>query len=138
MCFYIHPAHKEVKIADKDIVCYKSLIKEGNKILSPYIRFKYFDVISFKRKTTVTSSHFILEKISFYDKNSSMISQGIHSHVVIKHFGKQFGKLYLAIIPKGTEYYYNPQCEEYVSLKLIVYRYKRIKADYSKRNKISD
>lgn len=53
------------------------------------------------------------------------IYDGLHSYstynqaLACRYFNS---KVYKAVIPKGTEYYYNPKTKEYVSLKLEVYR----------------
>jgi hypothetical protein len=120
MCFYIHSEHQEVKIATKDIVCYKILQKTiNNNLTSPYQNALYF---------TKANTHPVIKKVkafSFCKYNSNDIEAGLHSYSAL-HQARKTGKfgnnIHKAIIPKGTKYYYNPTYKQYVSLELKVWK----------------
>ena len=122
MCFTIHTSYSEPLIAEQDIKCYKNLshYPKGD-IYSPYRSEQYF---SKKNKVSFT----IKEVDYFYIDTSfilSYISEGLHSYSTSQRAKQdldKWDKTHLAIIPKGTKYYYNPEDNEYVSLKLKVYK----------------
>jgi len=120
MCFSIHEKHQIAKIANKDIVCYKTLIPcrfDLSILESPSQEELYFK----------KSDNFVIKVIKEFTFNKNWannIEQGLHSYSN-KRKNNSWGRgtmLFKAIIPKGTEYYYNPEVGEYVSLKLVVYR----------------
>ena len=121
MCFYIHSEHQKVKIATEDIICYKLLDNDiiNNNLTSPYQNALYF---------TKANTHPVIKKVkafSFCKYNSNDIERGLHSYSSLDMAKKysQFGySIHKAIIPKGTQYYYNPAHNEYVSLKLKVWK----------------
>jgi hypothetical protein len=121
MCFIILPNHLHVKIAKRDIPCYKVLtITSWNKSLeSPY-----YDEIYFANGDT----HPVIKEVEEFgfNWNHIKIEEGLHSYSTYnkaKLAGRQFYKtIHKAIIPKGTEYYYNSIEKEYVSLKLKVWK----------------
>ena len=115
MCFVIHSDYKEPLIADKDITCYKVLEEEKEKLNSPFLGEVYF--IKNEEETEVTK-----EVPKFLLCDQEKITEGLHSTLesaLILDFSRE---VYKAIIPKGTKYYYNPDDNEYVSLKLTVYK----------------
>jgi hypothetical protein len=117
MCFEIDEQHKEKKIAEKDITCYKLIIKNQNELKTPFMG----SVINFG--DTVEA---YLEIFKYF------VEDGIHSYT---SFGKAFavkmrlitdgwaspGKLIIikSVIPKGAEYFFNSYDKEYVSSKMI-------------------
>jgi hypothetical protein len=122
MCFYINSEHQKVKIATEDIICYKLLdndIIDNSIIISPYQYSIYFNS---------GNTHPVIKRVdafSFSKYNSKEIERGLHSYSSLDMAKKysQFGySIHKAIIPKGTQYYYNPAHNEYVSLKLKVWK----------------
>lgn len=108
MCFYIHNKHKKVKIAEKNITCYKRLENHSPKYFrSPIQKYKY-------------------EKGSLYYEDSlglrrgfPVIEVGIHSYSTLEEARDNWTdygyKIVKCTIPKGSKYYYNPDYSEYVS-----------------------
>lgn len=129
MCFSIHRKYGRKQIATADITVYKVLsIRYDGTLRSLYFGTRYvkkrlYDLgISLKR--------------SRYDKND--IHAGFHSYSTInmttnnspllnnnyKHNSNYDSNVpVICRIPKGSEYYYNPSDEEYVSNKIIIDRY---------------
>jgi hypothetical protein len=140
MCFDIHPDHREVKIAKRNIPCYKilmpgnyyrnvailnsSFILDKNTIISPFKREIYFNI---KEK-----NQFVIKEVNNFsifstraDNIPNEIYQGLHSYSNLKEVKVRMhpeDTIHNSFIPKGTKYYYNPSRREYVSLKLRVYR----------------
>lgn len=122
MCFEIHPDHAEVKIATEDITCYKVLRKINRRLLSPHQGERYFKKWSIKL--------FTIKKVSEFGRKiptcNKYIYEGLHSYSeysqATMNSNTNYRSVHKAIIPKGTEYYYNPYDNEYVSLKLKVFR----------------
>jgi len=138
MCFFIHKDYPNPLIASKNIPCYKLLdicdcgidigvwenkIKKGD-IISPYQNTLYFKRKKWYRKTKdkvlmlVDSLHLSNKYIVY------TIDRGLHSYSTeeVARSNKYDHKVYKAIIPIGTTYYYNPLSKEYVSEALEVYR----------------
>lgn len=121
MCFYIHPAHSEVKIAEEDIECYKildSVVINYPIMISPYQKEVYF-------RKGGSSEYVIKEVKKFGFDETGNIHEGLHTHSTLETADNQRGwseRVYKAIIPKGTKYYYDPDKKEFVSLKLKIYR----------------
>jgi len=119
MCFHIHPRHTRIKTAKKDIACFKVLEKdeETSRWYSPWQDTEYRNNRLKKAK---------IDEPSWSDK----IHQGLHSFSTKSEadFTTSNGfnrEVFEAIIPEGSQYYYNPDEEEYVSNQLMVI--KRIK-----------
>lgn len=110
MCFFIHKNHKEKKIANRDITCYKCLY---NSFRSPY-RGKLY-----KLNKLYKSSIYIDMTICM----TPIITRGLHSYSC-KRFAisrmDTWEILVKGIIPKGSKYYYNPDRHEYVSNQIII------------------
>ncbi len=123
MCFHIHNNHKEVKIAKKDITCYKLLVKRNPSdigiFISPYRNYEY----NFNKKTLYKVNNFIKTYKTYDTISITDITKGLHSFSSIKglkdkHWLSTYNIAFKCIIPKGTKYYYNPDDKEYVSLAL--------------------
>ena len=122
MCFYIDtcsPKYKNSIIADKDIVCYKLLDLEEEHYESPYQSEFYF-IENTKKKSVTKSTEFSCGYIL------DEINKGLHTYSNKKYAFSKLGNyslpmVFKAIIPKGSEYYYNSERHEYVSTKLTVY-----------------
>ena len=122
MCFNISNKYPDVKIAKRDIPCYKVLSFVNIRIISPIKGHTYFTTYD-----PDGSVYDIEDKFSFDYNYSTAVSieSGIHSFSNYKKAKRYMHDctcdvIYKAIIPKGTEYYYNPEDHEYVSLKLTV------------------
>lgn len=112
MCFFIHPKHQDLKIATKDIVCWKRLEVTGKNIESPYQGTNYY----------IDST-----KASPIEVFGNSIHVGLHSYSIREQArikkrktGRYNERIFKAIIPKGSKYYYNPGRNEYVSNKLKI------------------
>ena len=110
MCFYIHKKYPNALISNKDIYCYKQLLKAWDGYYAPVMDYKYWDVNNIDKTAEITAK-FTIE--------GSVITTGIHAYSILKH---SIYKVFIAKIPAGTKYYYNPKTQEYVSEKLIVFK----------------
>lgn len=116
MCFIVHFKHREPKIAERDIICYKVLAYKDsfNSYRSPFTDTEY----------TINE----LKEVIMGEPSHGNIEEGLHSYASIKKAGilaKRRWKsrsVFKAIIPKGSTYYYNPYHQEYVSSQLKVSR----------------
>jgi len=133
MCFYIRNNKKSATlyVAKEDIACYKIL--ESN-LISPYRAYKYKFNKLVKAKLKIPKSlnkngEYQFNLISYYRINERLLSieKGLHSYVNYSTALKnkncrlfQDTKIYKCIIPKGSEFYYDPVQKEYVSNQLIV------------------
>ena len=122
MCFIIDSLHQEEKIATEDIVCYKLLSNKNLYYMqSPVQNTKYWHRV-FKRNFVIKKSKLIL-----YDSNA--IEVGLHSYstydALISHWlyqdYKSNRRIYNAVIPKGSHYYYDSVRNQYVSDTLKVF-----------------
>ena len=121
MCFYIHPKHQEKKIAKRDIVCYKygRVTKAGNKF-SPSCYTGFYYPFGEKVEQKGNRWPYIHTYRGFFPKR---IEKGFHSYSnkkAIKGFTKRYYNIVKCIIPKGTEYFYDPKTKTYVSRALVV------------------
>lgn len=117
MCFTIHPNHTDALIAEEDIPCIKSyrIINKESGLLASL----YYNHLVHIGETYVLGD--CLEVIS------GEINEGFHSFdtglCASEHVLHNLGDLILVrcIIPKGTVYYQNSYCHEYVSesIKLV-------------------
>ena len=122
MCFNINLAYPEAKTAEIDIICYKVLERDDDTLVSPYEKELYF-----KKRNTV------IKEVKDFGIEDNKIFEGLHSfssltsalksiEIIKEEFYIGDFSIHKAIIPKRTKYYYNPLTEEYVSLKLKVWR----------------
>lgn len=106
MCFVIDVKHPEKKIAKKDIICYKRL---DIKFRSPY-RVKLYKLNKlYKSELIKDSLYCIYVGIHSYSCKKEAKHQKWSDEIIVK-----------GIIPKGSEYYYNPNRHEYVSNQIII------------------
>ena len=115
MCFSIQQNQNAiVKIAKKDIVCYKLLTELDGFYRSPIQNVVYFSI---KGKWVIkTETQFTGEKCSIY--------RGLHAYSSKEEafaWKTSYGRVFKGIIPKGTPYYYNSYDKQYVALKLKVF-----------------
>lgn len=114
MCFNKHPSHKKVKVAEHNILCWKALEKDHKGILhSPY----QWTVYEYGQMQHAKFIH------TNYNTHPDQIHQGLHSYSDKNKFVIAFNEInvYPAIIPKGTQFYYNPKSQELVSEALVVF-----------------
>lgn len=111
MCFFVHDRHKKVKIAKKNIRCWKVGEVHKTYFLSRYWDFRYSFGKLYKRK--------------YLTVRDSVISRGFHSY---SQKGDIFiGEIIEAVIPRGARYYYDPTNHEYVSNKIKILKPKKAK-----------
>lgn len=112
MCFNIEGKNEGKKIAQKDIICYKLFGETPTGLpKSPIMEFRYTIGKMVKRN---------IGKPCYGE-----IRRGLHSYsthkIATERRGIFWGEhLYRAIIPQGSEYYYNSEDEEYVSNQIII------------------
>lgn len=109
MCFLINEKQSRLKIADKDIVCYKRF-KYGECLKSatlgvPYVFGRKYEQEPLKRR-------------------GMYVDEGYHSYSTaskaLKSIYSQLHTVVRCVIPKGSEYYYNYWYSEYVSNRIII------------------
>ena len=152
MCFNIseNKRHINVKIARRNIPCYKLLEKDGRHYRSPHYEELYFDNYDPhypKNKVVEVRKKVKNFQICSWGTERS-ITQGLHSYSIPSAaqsdlllanrrdliYYSNSRRLFKAYIPKGTKYYYNPVEKEYVSLELVVV--KTSKADVCSKSDI--
>ena len=123
MCFHIHPEHKEEKTAIEDIVCYKHSDKRIRNFLfrkifiSDFQKFRYRFNKLYKLDKKIVVRYSMVRCGCQYDKTGA-IHEGFHSYAKLPEFPPRLVK---CIIPKGSQYYYNPfGSGEYVSNQIII------------------
>lgn len=110
MC--LTPTHLSSRIAEKDILCKKRLIKRSNRLYTPYQN----TFIEFNKGICIQKAY------SFGFDQFGDIHEGIHSDVKFRMVLPN-DLVYPCIIPKGTQYYVG-DCDDLVSLKLIIFKNK--------------
>ena len=113
MCFYIHKDYPKAMIAKKDIKVYKTLMRDGADYIAPVYPMIY-------KAGKLYKASMVKIKPDDYSEQE-VINEGLHSFSTFTAglYEAQGRKLFLFIIPKGSKYYYNSDCEEYVSNKII-------------------
>lgn len=113
MCFFIDKKHRKVKIAKKNIVCYKrfDLFRDWVRgYVSPIRGFIYEKNILYYEK-------------SFDTKASNTVDVGLHSYATLEEAKRnkyRNEQIVRCIIPNGSKYYYNSKNKEYVSDHLFI------------------
>lgn len=106
MCFYTRGSR--IRIATKDIVCYKSVITKTDYCISSFQKFEY----KYNKKYSGKSKIKILFKWFF---NENITDEGYHSD--INPFPFPNAK---CIIPKGSLYLIDTLSGEYCSTSIII------------------
>lgn len=120
MCFKISEKHPNLKIANKDIVCYKRF---GTNYVSTVGYYKKYFIWWGSRNKSET----IHKKTKLGIPNAfNDIHEGFHSYSNKKGLRRNNYNCYECLIPKGSEYYYNPKQMTYVSNELIVLKNKNV------------
>ena len=137
MCFILHPDFPNPLIAEQDIVCFKVGFKAENN--SPGQLISQFRSYIYKLGELQPKVELSLEydssPVPYYLLNlwgghhTVSIKEGYHSYHPANYrvdmyddATSKFSQFCLArcIIPKGSQYYYNPEHREYVSDQIIV------------------
>lgn len=118
MCFFAIKKYGKIKIAHKDIVCYKTLMYNMQSFWK-YHQY-YFDKLEPKLRLKNVCS----------DKEFVRIEEGYHSFSTeekvmaeYEHWSysyKNLIQMVKCIIPKGSRYYYDPDTSSYVSNQIII------------------
>lgn len=122
MCFIVHPEYPDPLVTEQDIVCFKvgyeaEISLFGGYFTSEYRGYKY----RLKRLQP-------LVELCLYNNTKTgtiEINKGYHSYHPLHPFAQSgfdaTSKFCLVrcIIPKGSQYYYNPNDQEYVSDQII-------------------
>jgi hypothetical protein len=124
MCFFTHPKHLNVKVAKKDITCYKicEKVRGSNQHIykvRSYIR--EFEYITEKLYQDLD----VFKNIKVYNGTYSTIRKGYHSYSnndKMNYFLYKDSLHLKCTIPKGSLYYYNPDSQEYVSNQIIIHK----------------
>lgn len=115
MCFTVHPDYPNKLIVEEDILVYKGLDKkDSGEFCSPWFG---MIVVFYTLLTSVLDSP--RYKIDIANKPHLIINRGLHSTKVKLQY-MWSSHTFKAIIPKGSEYYFNPSTGDYVSNQLIV------------------
>ena len=115
MCFIIDDKHPNVKIAKRDIPCYKALsVFDNGLTFSPH-------KFSLYHANMVVETE-VRKNIERFGIESNIIKEGLHSYSTKRMARRYTHPIYIFIsyIPEGTQYYYNSVDKEYVSLSLVV------------------
>lgn len=122
MCFKVHYAHTDFKIAKKNIICYKIGYGDQDYFVSLGRHYIY--------KRNVPTPKVALKK--YKSPLYEAIDEGYHSFsdlsyvvdILIQNKITEFASLRIGkfIIPKGAKFYYNPEEKEYVSNTIIFQR----------------
>ena len=116
MCFVIHEKHPDKKIAKRDITCYKDVLSHRNKqfVKSAVKEFAY-------RFNRLYRTRLDRERIKVFGELAPL-NKGFHSTSNKKRNGLWWASDFSVrcIIPKGSEYYYNPEEMEYISNQIII------------------
>ncbi len=111
MCFYVSKKHPDKKIAKRDISCYKvvELSETPDLFISSYQGFPY-----------ILGKLYCIQGTLF--KMAGLIHSGLHAYSNKRKLCFFFSDetTVKCIIPKGSEYYYNPKDGEYVSNQIII------------------
>lgn len=120
MCFIIHEKHPKKKIARINKTCYKVMYRgqEKGEYISLYQWAKY-------SKRIIHTSE--IDKPSYDGDGNLEITNGRHSYsdIVMARMFKDVEDERVIVkctIPRGSEYYYNPTEQEYVSNQIKIIR----------------
>lgn len=114
MCFFIHPKHREMKTAERNIPCYK----QGLRSLDQKIFFSRFYIYPYN----LGQLNKIVGEWPIHPPTLpvTVIQKGFHSYSNRRYPSQQCLEVVKCIIPKGAHYFYNPEDQEYVSDQIIV------------------
>jgi len=125
MCFFKHSSKPKVKVAGRDVICYKILRRDADgELLSPYRGVKY-EIGKVKK----IGNNFKTKPYDFNTGNryKNSIDIGLHSLSTLAEaenwkwqIGRSNSEIFECVIPKGAKYWYNPFDHEYCSNQLLV------------------
>ena len=117
---------------DKDIVVYKGLLKTGtedkNEYLTPIMHYP----VKFENGIITMEVENFEGQVTLYGKTT--IEKGIHSFnhcLSAKYVSYQDVDAFIAVIPKGTEFYFG-ESNDMVSKKLIIFQTNEAYDEYAK------
>lgn len=121
MCLYVN--NKKVRVAKKDIVCYKIVIKERKKWIyrifhKPTYRAPFYNYYTYQLKKRYCLRNCLNHHVfTTYPEHQYTVSVGFHSFVDIQDAKRMLSRLYdvygnrgrrqtivQCVIPKGAEY----------------------------------
>ena len=114
MCFYTRGSR--IRIATKDIVCYKSAIIKTDYCISSFQKFEY----KYNKKYSGKSKW---KLFSYWLFNFHIESEGYHSFIeseVYRTYEYNYWQTVKCIIPKGSLYLINKLYGEYCSSSIII------------------
>lgn len=114
-------ASKSPSIARKDIIVYKSVIRNAKNSKNSFS--SYFEGFQYDRGYEYEEDSFgiqVYEEISYNSRNSKlMINRGLHSYSK-KPVKRSSYVVIKCVIPKGAKYWYSKKDGVYVSNRLII------------------
>jgi hypothetical protein len=120
MCLYL-PKNSTPKVAEKDIVCYKYLIR--GRLAPFHLDFRY-KLRKLNKPIKLVKDVVMSQSEANYIKNEyiicEIVNEGYHSYKTFEKavYHNIAQKVYECIIPAGTQYYENH--DEYVSENIII------------------
>lgn len=129
MCFIVSVKHPDRILAETEIKCYKVLIRRKKTFLG-WVKSTYysrFEGFKYKMGKLYACDHlyFAISQSRSFKK----IEQGFHSYtskekalnIAQQDWSRDGIDLVVVkfIIPIGAEYFYSPECKEYVSTQII-------------------
>jgi len=131
MCFNIHIEYPKKLIAEKNITCYKRVVRLKDEIVCNIHHLEVMRIDTSKLRKSILLSPYryqqyktrVLYRSRLVDnKCNGCIHEGLHSHSSLRQAEikreDHYEKIIRCVIPKGAEYYYNPEEKEYVSNQL--------------------
>ncbi len=116
MCFVIHKDHVRKKIAKQDILCYKTIFRDGSALIQDYIYEQGVlnPMIKLKKDNCFTV---VKIEAGYHSYSNSDVKPQVLQYSRLEEYD-----VYTAAfkIPKGTGYYFNPEKQEYVSETIIM------------------
>ena len=128
MCFHVDLNNPNKLKADKNIECYKLLVKADNKYFSYYRNHEYklnevmmspLELPFEPPYGTIDSNRIIEKGLHSYSNDTNFYTDYILSKSK-EDYNDRDVVLLKAYIPKNAEYYYNRHSHEYVSDRLVV------------------
>lgn len=125
MCFYISRKHPELKIAERDIICWKLMLNCNRGYPTNHVESRYegylYQLGYHYREDLGFKTYFSCAL------NNEVIGRGIHSYSTRREANEYFKNDYSdraiiveCYIPKGSSYYYNEFKKEYCSLDICL------------------
>ncbi len=107
MCFYIHTAQPNPKVATRSIRVWKRF---GPNLKSPYRLFQYEHGKEYKAELVKTFC-------------SNQVHNGLHAYTSLDTVNRHKLRMEIVLectVPKGATYYWNPSMQQIVSDRLVI------------------